>query len=74
MRGVKDGDFVYFVHSYAVFSEGCACARAKYGETFDAAVERGNVFATQFHPEKSSSVGHTILVNFLNYCYGRAEA
>ena len=65
--GVDEGAFVYFVHSFGVHSEGCAVAQATYGETFDAAVERGNVFGTQFHPEKSSAVGAHILDNFLQY-------
>ena len=68
LSGVLNGAFVYFVHSYAVHSEGCAAAVAEYGETFDAAVAKGNVFATQFHPEKSSAVGATILQNFVRLC------
>ncbi|MDE6397698.1 MAG: imidazole glycerol phosphate synthase subunit HisH [Clostridiales bacterium] len=66
-KGVDEGAFVYFVHSFGVHSEDCAAAQANYGETFDAAVERGNVFGTQFHPEKSSAVGARILENFLQY-------
>lgn len=68
MNGVDEGAFVYFVHSYGVHSEDAACAIAEYGETFDAAVEKDNVFATQFHPEKSSAVGAKILDNFLSVC------
>lgn len=67
MQGIEEGAFVYFVHSYGVHSEGCAAAQCEYGETFDAAVEEGNVFGTQFHPEKSSTVGARILGNFLHY-------
>lgn len=68
LAGVPNGAFVYFVHSYAVHSEGCTAAVSEYGETFDAAVEKGNVFATQFHPEKSSAVGATVLQNFVRLC------
>lgn len=70
LSGVNDGDFVYFVHSYGVHSEGCRSAAACYGEEFDAAIECGNVFATQFHPEKSSAVGEKILRNFAHICEG----
>lgn len=64
-EGLKDGDCVYFAHSYAVLDcEACA-ARATHGTTFCAAVSRGNVHATQFHPEKSGAVGLRILENFL---------
>lgn len=64
-EGLKDGDCVYFAHSYAVLDcEACA-ARATHGTTFCAAVSRENVHATQFHPEKSGAVGLQILENFL---------
>ncbi len=69
LSGIEEDAFVYFVHSFGVHSEGCTAATACYGETFDAAVERGNVFGTQFHPEKSSAVGARILDNFLS-CVG----
>ena len=66
--GLPDGFHVYFVHSFradasdADFVAGATC----YGETFTCAVERGNVMATQFHPEKSGTVGLRILRNFLS--------
>ncbi|MGN0182390.1 MAG: imidazole glycerol phosphate synthase subunit HisH [Candidatus Ornithomonoglobus sp.] len=63
----KDKPFVYFVHSYYIepSEEGVVCASTEYGAKLDVAVERGNVFATQFHPEKSGDVGMGILRRFL---------
>ncbi len=68
LSGIENGTFVYFVHSYYVHAEDreIVTANIDYGETVDAAVEKGNVFATQFHPEKSSDDGIKILENFLN--------
>ncbi len=59
---------VYFVHSFFPEPEDpkIIAATCQYGETFAASVSRGNVFATQFHPEKSQQAGLTILRNFLN--------
>ncbi|MDR3763074.1 MAG: imidazole glycerol phosphate synthase subunit HisH [Acidobacteriota bacterium] len=72
LRGVDEGSFVYFTHSYrAPVVEGVA-AITTYGETFAAAVERGNVFGTQFHPEKSGDTGLQILKNFCNYAAERS--
>ena len=66
-RGVAEGSYVYFVHSYYLQAEdrSIVSARATYGTTFDASVESGNVFACQFHPEKSERIGMKILSNFL---------
>ena len=66
-KGIKEGAFVYFVHSYylAAKDESIVTATTEYGTHIHAAVEKDNVFATQFHPEKSSEVGLTILKNFL---------
>ena len=61
----KEGDFVYFVHSF--YAEGCEdslAAATEYGIPITAAVERGNVFGCQFHPEKSGNVGLEILRSF----------
>lgn len=68
--GIEDGSFVYFVHSYYLSceDEAIVAAKATYGLTFDAAIEKDNVFACQFHPEKSSDVGLGILNNFLKIC------
>lgn len=62
---VKPQDNVYYVHSY--YAETCSdtVAVCNYIESFSAALQKGNFYATQFHPEKSSSIGEQILKNFL---------
>lgn len=67
-KGIDDGEFVYFVHSYYLIADDLkdVVATTEYGVTVHASVERGNVFACQFHPEKSSDVGLKILKNFIN--------
>lgn len=66
-EGVVKGSFVYFVHSYYLQAEdeNVVAAISKYGADIHAAVEWENIYATQFHPEKSSAVGLKILSNFL---------
>ena len=65
MRYVKEGEFVYFVHSYyAADCDDSLIAAAEYGADLTAAVGRGNVFGCQFHPEKSGEVGLSILRAF----------
>ena len=62
---ISDGDFVYFVHSY--YGKNCnefVSATTEYGKALTAAVENENVYGTQFHPEKSGSVGLKILKAF----------
>ncbi|MBQ8229366.1 MAG: imidazole glycerol phosphate synthase subunit HisH [Clostridia bacterium] len=64
-RYCKEGDFVYFVHSY--FADRCedsVVATADYGKPLTAAVAKGNVYGCQFHPEKSGEVGLKILKAF----------
>ncbi len=62
---ISDGDFVYFVHSfYAAECDEAVIACAEYGAELTAAVESGNVFGCQFHPEKSGSIGLNILRAF----------
>jgi len=65
-RGVADGSFVYFCHSYygPVVSENSAVT--DYGQTFAAGLEIKNIWAVQFHPEKSGDVGLKVLKNFLS--------
>lgn len=65
-QGISQESFVYFVHSYYLKAkeESIVKAVAEYGVTIHASVEKENVFACQFHPEKSSSVGLKILENF----------
>ncbi len=57
LRGVPDGAFVYFTHSWRAPVSDDTAAVTKYGGAFTAAVERGNVMGVQFHPEKSAEVG-----------------
>lgn len=66
-KGMEEGAFVYFVHSYYLkaANEKIVKASAQYGVSIDASVEQGNLFACQFHPEKSSEVGLRILKNFV---------
>lgn len=64
-RGLPEGLWVYFVHSYGVALGEFTTASSCYGDTFSAAVQRGLLYGTQFHPEKSSSVGLSILRNFV---------
>ena len=64
--GIPENSYVYFVHSYYLQAEeDIVTANAEYGVTIHASVEKGNVFACQFHPEKSSHTGLTILKNFV---------
>ncbi len=66
-KGIEGHPYVYFVHSYYLKAADPAIVTAttEYGVHIDASVEQGNVFACQFHPEKSSDVGLQILRNFL---------
>lgn len=63
---VSNGDYFYFVHSYYVIpdDDGDIAGVTDYGVEFVSAVKRGNIYATQFHPEKSQSVGISILKDF----------
>ena len=66
-RGLKEHSYVYFVHSFYLQAEEeqVVTATAEYGVNIHASVEKGNVFACQFHPEKSSEVGMQFLRNFI---------
>ncbi len=66
LEGIEATPYVYFVHSYYVVpeDEGCVLARCNYGIEFAAMVGRGNLFAVQFHPEKSQTDGIRMLRNF----------
>ncbi len=65
-EGIKDGEYFYFVHSYHVVpkDEGIVATTTDYGIDFVSSVEADNVFAVQFHPEKSQKVGLRLLHNF----------
>ena len=66
-EGIAENSYVYFVHSYYLRAkeESIVTAATEYGTYIHASVEKDNVFACQFHPEKSSDVGLTILKNFI---------
>jgi glutamine amidotransferase len=66
-RGVADGSYVYFVHSFypQPLDQTITATRTEYSDTFASSVWRDNVFATQFHPEKSQRVGLQLLKNFV---------
>lgn len=66
LNGLPDDASVYFVHSYYVVpkDESVVAARTDYGVPFTSVISRGNLFATQFHPEKSQKVGLKLLENF----------
>ncbi len=65
LRGVADGDYAYFVHSYAAAPDDAAIATSDYGAPFSAIAARRNFFGCQFHPERSGAVGRRILENFM---------
>ena len=66
-QGIPEGAYVYFVHSYYLKAadEQMVKASAEYGPVIHASVEKDNIFACQFHPEKSGSTGLKILKNFV---------
>lgn len=73
-KDIPEDSYVYFVHSYYLQAEEpeIVVATTEYGVVIQASVEKGNVFACQFHPEKSSSVGMKILENFISVVKGEA--
>ncbi|HUA67148.1 MAG TPA: imidazole glycerol phosphate synthase subunit HisH [Candidatus Saccharimonadales bacterium] len=66
-QGIANGSYVYFVHSFypQPVENDIVTTRTEYGETFASSVWRDNIFATQFHPEKSQRVGLQLLKNFV---------
>ena len=67
-EGVREGDFIYNVHSFYVPVCDFTIGTCDYILPYSAALRRDNFFSTQFHPEKSGSVGERILKNFLEIC------
>ena len=65
LEGVNDGDYFYFVHSYAAPVGPWTLAASDYGGEFSAAVRHGNFHGVQFHPERSARPGARVLANFL---------
>jgi glutamine amidotransferase len=65
-EGIEEGSAFYFVHSYVVVPEddGCIIGATEYGQSFAAAIQVGDLYAVQFHPEKSSERGLRLLANF----------
>ena len=64
--GLRDGDYVYFAHSFACDDGPASVATADHGRTFAAAVRRGNYSGVQFHPERSAEAGARVLRSFLD--------
>lgn len=64
-RGIEDGAYFYFVHSYAMPVNEYTIAQCNYGEPFTAAVQKDNFYGVQFHPERSGAAGAQLLKNFL---------
>lgn len=71
-RGIQNGSYVYFVHSFypQPADQSIVATRTDYGDSFASSVWRDNVFATQFHPEKSQRVGLQLLKNFVELAEG----
>jgi glutamine amidotransferase len=67
-KGIKDKDFFYFVHSYYALPEtrDIITSTTNYGVDFCSSINKDNIFATQFHPEKSQAKGLKLLENFIN--------
>jgi glutamine amidotransferase len=68
VRGLGERFWMYYVHSYAPDDPEHAIATCEYGGTVTAAIARGNVWGTQFHPEKSGANGLALLGNFVSVC------
>jgi len=70
LRGIRDGDFVYFAHSYCTRAQGenYETAVCRYSASFVAVLEKDNLYGVQFHPEKSQKTGMQILKNFDALC------
>jgi glutamine amidotransferase len=67
---IQNGSWMYFVHSYRIAPQESEIimASTKYGIEFPAAIEKENIFGTQFHPEKSGALGEKIIKNFVGVC------
>jgi len=65
LQGIPDNSYAYFVHSYAVSQNSATIASTDYSSSFTAMAGHNNFYGCQFHPERSSNVGHQILKNFL---------
>ena len=69
LQGINSDTWMYFVHSFKFNNDlEITDSVSSYGEIFSASINKDNIFATQFHPEKSSKIGLTILKNFADLC------
>jgi glutamine amidotransferase len=65
LEGIQQGEYAYFVHSYALHLSSATIASCSYGDPFSACVQWRNFYGAQFHPERSAKVGARLLQNFL---------
>ena len=66
LAGLSESDYFYFAHTFAAATSSSeVVATCDHGANFTAVIERGNIFATQFHPEKSAAAGARLLQNFV---------
>jgi imidazole glycerol-phosphate synthase subunit HisH len=65
LEGIRQGEYAYFVHSYALHLSSATIASCSYGDPFSACVQWRNFYGAQFHPERSAKVGARLLQNFL---------
>lgn len=64
-KGIEEGEYFYFVHSFAMPVGDYTIAQCEYGQPFSAAIQNGNYYGVQFHPERSSKAGSMLIQNFL---------
>lgn len=64
-KGIEEGEYFYFVHSFAMSVGDYTIAACHYGNPFSAAIQNGNYYGVQFHPERSSKAGSKLIQNFL---------
>ncbi|EOV1172786.1 imidazole glycerol phosphate synthase subunit HisH [Vibrio fluvialis] len=64
-KGIEEGEYFYFVHSFAMPVGDYTIAQCEYGQPFSAAIQNGNYYGVQFHPERSSKAGSKLIQNFL---------
>ncbi|EKO3534383.1 imidazole glycerol phosphate synthase subunit HisH [Vibrio fluvialis] len=64
-KGIEEGEYFYFVHSFAMPVGDYTIAQCEYGQPFSAAIQNGNYYGVQFHPERSSRAGSKLIQNFL---------
>lgn len=64
-KNIREGEYVYYVHSYAAETNACTAAVTDYAGPFSGSLYKDNFYGCQFHPEKSGAVGGRILANFL---------